>query len=82
MPVYNAGDAILRHSALRQRQKPDNPKRAREDSGARDGDSLSYLESMGHAGSSSRTVLTNFSRFREEPLPLAQHAQLGGPDCV
>jgi hypothetical protein len=33
MPVGDACDAILRHSALGQRQKPHNPKRAREDSG-------------------------------------------------
>ena len=61
MPVGDTGDAILRHSALGQRQKPHDPKRAREDCGPSDGQSLPHLIPMSHAGSSSRTVLTNFS---------------------
>jgi hypothetical protein len=60
MPVGDAGDAILRHSALGQRQ-PHDPKWAGEDSGSSHGDCLSNLISVSHAGRSSRTVLTNFN---------------------
>ena len=60
MPVGDTGDAILRHSALGQRQKPHDPKRARN-CGPSDGQSLPHLIPMSHAGRSSRTVLTNFS---------------------